>query len=182
MLRTPSAQQESAPPRLTGPPALQGLFLLSPARCLIIRPYADSSELSYSYCVVPPPNKKVLESLPTVGLSRDPEGGEGGLGQFPTSGPTNPPPTPHPPPSKLLESPTVRRLSSGFGAYTTTNRGASRLGRLTGLRPVVFFYWKPEGPTTQGLMPTAPSCPTADFPAALGPTPPLTAALRALGG
>ena len=27
---------------------LQGLFLLSPARCLIIRPYADSSELSYS--------------------------------------------------------------------------------------------------------------------------------------
>ena len=31
-----------------GPPALQGLFQLSPARCLIIRPYVDSSELSYS--------------------------------------------------------------------------------------------------------------------------------------
>ena len=31
------------------------------------------------------------------------------LGQFPISGPTNPPP-----PSKLLKSPTVRRLSSGF--------------------------------------------------------------------
>ena len=36
---------------------------------LIIGPYADSSELSYSYCVVPPPKKKVLESLLTVGLS-----------------------------------------------------------------------------------------------------------------
>ena len=28
MLRTPSVQQESTPPRLTGPSALQGLFLL----------------------------------------------------------------------------------------------------------------------------------------------------------
>ena len=44
-----------------GPPALQGLFLLSPARCLIIRPYADSSELSYSYCMVPPPHP-ILQS------------------------------------------------------------------------------------------------------------------------
>ena len=65
---------------------LQGLFLLSPARCLIIRPYADSSELSYSYfariplpsiahlpfnnSLIPPPKKKkLLESLLTVGLS-----------------------------------------------------------------------------------------------------------------
>ena len=34
------------------PPALQGLFLLlTHTLSLIVRPYADSSELSYSYCM-----------------------------------------------------------------------------------------------------------------------------------
>ena len=54
MLRTPSAQQESTPPRLTGPPVLQGLFLLRTRGADNLRPYADSSELSYSYCVRAP--------------------------------------------------------------------------------------------------------------------------------
>ena len=31
---------------------IKSLFLLSPARCLIVRPYADSSELSYSYYIL----------------------------------------------------------------------------------------------------------------------------------
>ena len=34
--------------RRRAPPAGYGGLLLSPARCLIVRPYADSSELSYS--------------------------------------------------------------------------------------------------------------------------------------
>ena len=31
---------------------IESLFLLTPARCLIVRPLADSSELSYSYCIL----------------------------------------------------------------------------------------------------------------------------------
>ena len=45
----PPFWQDSSPPRLTRPLALQGLLLLlTHALSLMVRPYADNSELSYS--------------------------------------------------------------------------------------------------------------------------------------
>ena len=42
----PAVRQESSPPRFSA--LLHSLFLLCPARCLIVRPCADNYELSYT--------------------------------------------------------------------------------------------------------------------------------------
>ena len=48
----------------------KNLFQEYPARCLIVGPYADSSELSYSYCMGPP-HKALLSSSGPDTLEKD---------------------------------------------------------------------------------------------------------------